>query len=882
MKKLVLLILLIAPFTILKAAGKNDVNSQLVLQAVPLNEPIVIDGHLTEDIWKNGPVITRFVQREPREGGAPTESTEVRIAYDDEAVYIGARMYDSSPDSIISRLGRRDADLSADLFGVFIDPYHDRRSGFYFGLNPAGTYYDGTLYNDDWDDSSWDGVWEGRTSVDSGGWTAEFRIPFSQLRFQKKSEYIWGINFRRDIERKQERDYLVYAPKDGSGFVSRFPELVGLRNISPARHFSILPYFRSKAAYIHPEEGNPFLKQDSYHQAFGGDLKYGIGSNLTLDMTINPDFGQVEVDPAVVNLSDVETFYQEKRPFFIEGSSIFEFGTGGSRSHWGFNWSTPGFFYSRRIGRKPQGSLPDNDYQQVPEGTSILGAAKLTGKVGNNWNVGTVQAVTGREMGEYAVGDQRFKTEVEPPTYYGVFRLQKEIHSGRQGIGFISTGTTRRFKQDRLRVDMNSSAFSGGVDGWTFLDNSRTWVVTGWGGFSRVEGTRERITNVQENSRHYFQRPDAKAFGVDSNATSLSGYAGRILVNKQKGNAIFNSAVGVVSPGFDVNDLGWMWRADVINAHLGGGYKWTDPTAYFRYLQIIGALFQSYDFDGNSTWRGVFLDTYYEFLNYYGVDVMFAYNPKSIDTRLTRGGPLTINQPGWELNLEMNSDRRKTWVYSLGAYGYTRSRFDWNRNVEFTVEWKPKPNLLISLSPGITWNREFAQYVDTFEDHLATSTYNKRYVFARLNQLEINTSIRINWTFTPRLSFQFFGQPLFSRGDYFDFKELARPRSYDFTQYGAENVSLADGEYTIDPDGSGPAAAYAFDNPDFNIKSFRGNAVIRWEYRPGSTFYLVWTQRRYESDDSVRRFNAGRSFKNLWNASADNILMIKWTYWWNL
>ena len=385
-----------------------------VVRAVRTPRPITIDGDLSEYTWRTAPVWDTFVQRDPEEGAPATEKTEVRIAYDDAALYVGARMHDSSPDSIVARLGRRDANCTSDYFVVYLDPYYDRRSGFYFALDAAGTFYDGVLTNDEWDDESWDGVWEGKVQQDSDGWTAEMRIPFSQLRF--KGTNTWGVNFERDIARKHESVYLVFTPKDGSGFVSRFADLRGIEQITPPSRVEALPYVTAKAEYTRSTPGDPFNNGKKYTPGFGADFKVGIGTNLTLDATVNPDFGQVEVDPAVVNLSDVETFFSERRPFFIEGASIFNFGQGGARSYWGFNWSTPDLFYSRRIGRAPQGSVPDADYVDLPPGTRIIGAGKLSGQFGDNWSVGTIQAVTAREYAELSTNGVHSRAEIEPET----------------------------------------------------------------------------------------------------------------------------------------------------------------------------------------------------------------------------------------------------------------------------------------------------------------------------------------------------------------------------------------------------------------------------------------------------------------------------------
>ncbi|HSP05920.1 MAG TPA: DUF5916 domain-containing protein, partial [Acidobacteriota bacterium] len=407
------------------AADTQTATQSLKVPAVHITEKVTLDGKLDEPFWKDETGVSAFVQREPDEGKQPTEKTMVDIVYDDDAIYIGARMYDSVPQLIEARLQRKDVDVASDLFTFYVDPYFDRRTGFYFGINAAGTQYDGTLMNDTWNDNSWDGVWEGKVHIDEKGWTAEMRIPFSQLRFEKKDHYIWGVNFKRLISRKNESDYLVYTPKNGSGFCSRFPSMT-LENISPGKTIQLLPYVTSRGSFVPAEAGDPLHKGSEFSPGAGADLTMGIGSGLTLNATLNPDFGQVEVDPAVVNLSDVETFYPEKRPFFIEGSSIFDFGSGGATNYWGFNWSNPQFFYSRRIGRTPQGSLPDNaDYTSIPDGTTIISAGKLTGKVWDGWSVGTLHALTGSETGSYALDGATFQQQVEPASYYQVSRAQR-------------------------------------------------------------------------------------------------------------------------------------------------------------------------------------------------------------------------------------------------------------------------------------------------------------------------------------------------------------------------------------------------------------------------------------------------------------------------
>jgi uncharacterized protein DUF5916 len=854
----------------------------LTVQALRAQGRITLDGILSEAGWAGAHPVTSFTQREPHEGAAATERTEVRVLYDDDALYVGARLYDNRPDSVMAQLARRDRITSADRFLVFLDCYRDRRTGFFFGINAAGTLYDGTLYNDDWDSDTWDGVWDGKVARDSLGWTAELRIPYSQLRFERQNTHRWGINFKREIARRNERAYLVATPSNGSGFVSRFVDLVGIEQVSPPRRLELLPYATTRAEYLSHEDEDPFNDGSRLGAAMGADLKLGIGSNLTLDATVNPDFGQVEVDPAVVNLSDVETFFEERRPFFVEGANIFNYGEGGANDFWGFNWANPNFLYSRRIGRTPQAELPDDyDYSNVPAGSNIIGAAKLSGKVGS-WSLGALNAVTSREHARFSLGQQRWQQEVEPLTYYGVFRAQKELKGGRHGLGVIGTLTARSFDQPQLRDELSSTAAGFGLDGWTTLGKNGVWVVSGWAGMSRVGGTAERMQSLQESSVHYFQRPDAGYLGVDSAAMSLAGYAARISLNKQKGNWMFNSAVGVVDPYFEVNDLGFQFRGDQINSHLMFGHKWTKPSRMFRSWRLNFAGFRSYNYGGNVTWTGLFLTGLYELRNFSTGRWFVAYNPKTLSDRRTRGGPLMVNPPGVEWEFSLDSDPNRRWIYGGGFHGNQYQR-GWEQSwtAWASLEWKPGARVSLRMEPQVERSRTSAQYVDTFDDGLASNTFGHRYVFADLDQTTVSASLRLNWIFTPRLSLEVYAQPLLSSGRYTGFKELARPRSYAFDPYPDPAPTDDPDRIVVDPDGAaGPATGQEIDDPNFSLASLRGNAVLRWEYSPGSTLFLVWTQNRSDTE-SIGTFRTGRALDRLFGASGDNIFLVKVSYWWN-
>ena len=860
-----------------KAAVTKPLPEKTV-SAFRLTETIRVDGVLSEVAWqKEG--ISDFTQSNPTDGAAPTEKTIVWVAFDDKALYVAARLLDSQPDKIISRLVRRDDSFESDWFLFAVDPYFDRRSGFQFMINPAGSIYDSTLYNDQWEDGTWDGVWEGVAKIDQQGWTAEIRIPFDQLRFKKSDRYLWGVNFQRMVKRKNEQVGLIWVPKEENAYVSRFARLEGIENIKPGRHIEVLPYAVGRETLSPAEPGNPFQTGQRFFANGGLDLKVGLKSNLTLDATVNPDFGQVEVDPAVINLSAFETRYTEKRPFFIEGVGIFNFGQGGSTSYWGFDWGNPSFFYSRRIGRSPQGGVDTDGYVDYPESTTILAAAKITGKIGNDWNIGFLNALTSPEYAAIDLDGSRSRQAVEPLADYGVLRVQKEFNEGRQGLGFMATSVVRDLDEDGLSDVLNKNAFSLAMDGWTFLNKNKSWVFSGWMGGTLVQGSAEAISRLQRSPLHYFQRPDANHITLDDTRKSLSGLAGRFTLNKQKGNWLFNAALGFVTPGFDSTDLGFQYRGDLINAHLAGGYQVLQPGKLFRYWMLIGAAQRSSNFGGDNIGTGYYLIGEGQFLNYWVASVTLGYYPDCYNDVDTRGGPQMLQPRFGFVNFYSYSDNRKKIGFELNG-GMDTSPSGWHDyTVNPIVSWKPRSNIKLSIGPSYTYSHYLAQWVTWQEDALMTATYGSRYVLAGLDQQRLSAEIRLNWIFTPRLSLQLYLQPFIAVGDYFDFKELARPRTFDFNVYGQglSSIAFQDGAYTVDPDGSGLAAPFSFGDPDFNFKSLRGTAVLRWEFRPGSVLYLVWTQNRSDFENTGV-FDFSRNFRDMWRAQGDNIFLLKFSY----
>ncbi len=856
--------------------------NQKIVQAYRTDEPIVLDGRLDEKVWKNAPA-TGFTQNDPKDGDPSSEKTDVWVAYDDKSLYVAAFCHDSNPKGIIGLLGRRDTQIDSDWFMFAVDPYYDKRTGYLFAVNPSGSIMDEALSNDVNDDASWDGVWEWKAAVNGDGWVAEIRIPFNQIRFPKQSEYVWGVNFTRIIKRKNEKDSFAWVPKSESAYVSKFARLIGVQNINPGTHVEIMPYVTGLGQFRPAEPGNPFQTGSKGKANAGFDLKVGLKSNLTLDATVNPDFGQVEVDPAVVNLSAYETYYEEKRPFFIEGASIFNgFGRGGVYMDANINWPQPRFFYSRRIGRAPEGYVSQDGYVDFPDRTTILGAAKLTGQLGD-WNVGFMNALTGREYAAIDSFGLRSREEVEPFSYYGVFRAQKDINKGQQGIGILATGIMRDLQTDSLAGILNKNAFSLAVDGWTFLDKKRDWVVGGWFGGTRVEGSVEDIQRLQTSSMHYFQRPDSETIRYDPLATSLSGWGGRFNLAKQNGDWLFLLSAGALSPGFNPNDMGYQSsRSDVVNISVLPARSWTKPGKVFQ--NVVAALggFVNYDFDGNRTGGGALGLFQGQFSNFWQFNTTLIVMPDSLSTRLTRGGPLAISAGGWEAQLQLSTDsRRPIVIESQGSVSHTREDDAWSAQV--ALRWKALSNVNLSIGPQYMYEANQTQWVGRFADPLMTATYGSRFVFGHIKQQVVAAEIRLNWTFTPALTLQAYLQPFIGVGHYNAFKELARPREYAYNTYGqgASTVDYTDGVYTVDPDGAGPAAPFSFGNPDFNMKSLRGTVVLRWEYRPGSLLYLVWTQNRADYSNAGD-FQFRRDMANLLTAPGDNIFMLKFSYRWGL
>jgi hypothetical protein len=815
-----------------------------------------IDGRLEEPAWRSADFAGNFRQYEPNEGEPATERTEVRVLYDDSSLYVGVRLYDSEPRKIVTRLSRRDDEPDADRFTFYLDALHDGLTGAAFEVSAAGTQRDAIISNDTNRDGSWDGVWESAVAIDDEGWSAEIRIPLSQLRFLKSDHQTWGFNAERFIYRKNERDWFELVPKKENGLASRMAVLTDINGIEPSSALEIVPYAVFRSEFIKPPvQGNPFNDGSRYFGATGFDLKYALRSNMILNATVNPDFGQVEIDPAVVNLSAFETFFPEKRPFFIEGAQIFSnFGYLGANNRYGFNRSDPILIHTRRIGRSPQG-VASGDFVDTPSSTTILGAAKLTGKTTRQWSFGILEAVTGREYARTETAGRRSRSEVEPVTNYFAGRLLKEIGGGRSGIGTLFTSVNRQFRDASLKDALPGRANVAGVDGYHFLDSKKDWVVNGKLVFSDVAGTTTAIERLQLQPQRYFQRTETPQVTFDPSRTSLRGWNGDLNLNRNQGAWNLNTALWAASPGFESGDLGFHFNGDAWGNHVAFTWKQIRPDRFTRDRNVTVAKFYVWNFGNARLSDGAMSFANLTFLNYWNMGGNIGSFRKVQDDRLTRGGPPALELPSGFTNFYLNSDSRKKIVLHFnGGRGWSDSGGG-SGDGGFSVQWKPSSRVNLSTGPSYSHNVTIAQYVTTIGDPTAAATHGKRYVFARLRQKQLSLETRLNMLFTPKASLQVFMQPLAVVGHYLDFKSLAAPKTFDFHPY--PNVPI---------------------NPDFNFKSLRVNAIFRWEWRLGSTLYIAWTQQRQDLSNPGE-FQLGRDLGRIFTGPADNVFLFKISRW---
>ena len=871
---------------VLAVAATRPLAAQPSLRAQWITAPITLDGKLDEPVWRTGTSATAFVQRTPQNGSPASQKSEVRIAYDANALYVGVRNFDTAPDSIAQQLGRRDAeDLYADWFYVGFDSYGDKRTAFTFGVNPRGVLTDGYVTNDNLEDFdiTWDAVWNVAARIDSAGWTAEFRIPLSQLRYDvvngRGAVRPWGINFTRTIARHGEDAYWAPTPADAPGFVSRFGTLTGLDSLRPPSRTEIIPYVRTQLESQPLSARNRFVPGQKLAGAIGGDARFKLPQSLTLTATVNPDFGQVEADPAVVNLTAFEVFFPERRPFFLENADGFAFGQTRTLN----DNDPPRFFYSRRVGRAPQ-RRPTGDSLQatrITTQTPILGALKLSGTTPSGWQVGVLNAVTAHEHADVQLTNGRLLREpVEPRANYHVSRLRRLLRGGNTGVGGFFADTRRDLSDTVLVTRLPRSATVGGLD-WEHAWNNRTYAVSGVFSGSHVAGNEVVMRRLQTANYRSFQRPDADHLEFDPTRTSLTGHFLALSFAKLAGQRVLGSVTyEETSPGFESNDLGFQTRSDVRS--LSSALRFRNPFQNSWSREWGAAVFQtaSLNFAGDrvETRTSVLANT--TLLNFWELSYRLSYSPETLNDRLLRGGPFALRPTETLHSIELSTDGRKPIIFNVEALRTTdRSGRDVH-SVELEIDWRPLPQARIRVGPSYQGGITTGQYVQSVTDATATATFGRRYVFADVRQREARLDTRVDWTFSPWLSLQLFLQPFASAGEFSRFKEFTTPRAFAFAEYGRERGVATQGAngLTVDPDGRGPATAFLIPRQDFTVRALRGNAVLRWEYQPGSSLFFVWSQQRQVELDAVN-FGVANQVGRAFADPGRHVFLIKYSRW---
>jgi hypothetical protein len=814
-----------------------------ITSAVRAEPAPAIDGRDTDPVWSAAHVIEGFRQFDPVEDADPSFRTTARVAYDERNLYVLVRAYDPHPDSIMALLSRRDERTQSDYIRVIIDSYHDRRTGYQFMVNPVGVQRDVYLFNDSEEDITWNAVWDAKTSIDSLGWTAEFRIPLSQLRFGSRDEHTFGVGIHREVARLNERSSWPLWRRTQFGIASQLGEVRGIRGIGANRRLEVMPY--SVQSNETRQRGTVYGR--TQRSTLGADLKVGLSSNLTLDATINPDFGQVEADPAVLNLSAFEQFFEERRPFFLEGTGILSYGIDCSDGR------CTGPFYSRRIGRPPQTGFLSGDARAVPTASTILGAAKLTGRLPSGTSIGIMNAVTARED----VGDT---LTVEPRSNYFVARVQQDLRRGRSGFGAIFTAVNRNL--DAQTADyLRREAYTAGVDFRHRFGAGDNLQLSGHLLGSLVRGSEDAIARTQLSGVHLYQRPDDDA-EYDPTRTSLSGVSSGLGLQKSGGGVTrFWTGVWYKSPGLEINDVGYMQSVNSMGQSNWLAFVFQQPRAFYRRLQVNFNQWNNWYTDGTSTGSGGNVNLNSQLKNMWFVYMGLGAETAARCGACLRGGPSLWEQPGMFGWMGFTGDARHAIVpgfnldWGRGDNGRSH-RYNAGPNVQLRVASR------FSSSVGLNYSRNVQdrQWLGNFGEIGSDTTH---YTVARLDQKTVSLTTRLNWTASPTLSVQVYAQPFATGGDYSGWRRVVSPlaRSYDaqyapFTQQG-------------DPGG-------------FNFKQFRSNTVVRWEYRPGSTLFFVWQQGRTQDGLDAGSFDFGRDYRNLFSAHPENTFLVKASYWFSL
>ena len=848
-------VLVALPLTEPRAQGTPPgTTDKLAATAVRAQQAPDIDGSDADPVWQAAPRYSQFRQFEPKVDVDPSFRTEFRAAYDDRNLYVFVRMFDPHPDSIMRALSRRDVRGPSDQIKLLIDSYNDQRSGFEFAVNPDGVKRDFVMSNDGNEDGSWNGIWDVATTVDREGWTAEFRIPLSQLRYSKGVR-AFGFGVWRDIERYRERTAWPLWNPTKTGLSSQLGRLEGLEGLSAERRIEATPYAVTKNVQK-TLPTSPYNREQE--MSLGGDLKIGITPNITLDATVNPDFGQVEADPSVVNLTAFETFFSERRPFFVEGSNQYRFAL---NCYIVVDCNTnEGLFYSRRIGRSPALRSSYGD-ATTPTSTTIAAATKLTGRTKSGLSFGILDAITPEVAGTPAgIGLER--RTVEPMTNFAVMSAQQDLRGGDAGISLIGTAVNRVL-DGWTESFMHRDAYAGGA---TFRNRfgGRNYEVAGQLAMSHVTGTSAAILRTQQNSVHYYQQPGDE-LTVDNTRKSLSGYAAQMKVGKYSGGITrFESSIVRQSPGFDVNDLGYLRRADLTDWSTWGALSWREATKWYRWAQVNGNHWETWNTSGTR------LQNALNFNGHLGLPINWDVHlggtidrlTESYCDRCTRGGPALRQSRGFFPWGGVNTDSRKR---ISGGMWFNYSNYDGGKSSGLSldpyVNFRLSPQFQLNVGFGASTDKNNTQWFDNIVDGGGVT----HYTFAHLDQRTRYASVRMNYTATKDLTLEMYAQPFIATGVYTDLRELSgTPDADDYDARFQPYTGL-----TLNST-----------NDRFKVANLITNSVVRWEYRPGSTLFVVWQHGRSGPDpDQPFRQSWHRDYRELFDVHPENTFLVKVAYW---
>lgn len=858
-------------FNISKGFGQNTVvynlsKDSLVNQAAslekiysasPVNNRPRVDGMLDDICWKTAVWDSSFIQQQPSPADKPSQKTEIALLYDEANLYVGIKCHESEPGNIRSILSRRD-EYSGDAVGIALDSYGDNRTAFEFDVTVAGQKVDFMHMGAQETDLNWDAIWDAKTSVNDSVWTAEIRIPFSQLRFAKADEQVWGLHVWRYIDRLSEEDHWKLVPVDAPASVYLFGDVNGIKGINSKRKVELLPYGNLKYS------PNTELKKE-WNEGAGLDGKVGLSSDFTVDFTINPDFGQVEADPSVLTLKSYEIFYDEKRPFFLEGSNVFNFGS-----------EEDLLFYSRRIGHAPsyEPDLNDGETLSIPDNTSIISALKLTGKTKKGLSVGFLHSMTAKEDATvYGEDGTKTRQDAEPFTNYLVGRLKQDFNKGNTVLGGMVTSVNRNINESQLDF-LPKSALTGGMD---FVHNwkKRKYYVAGKGFFSDVKGSEEAISNLQLASTHYFQRPDATHLEYDDTKTNLSGHGGEIEGGKRSGKFRATGSFSWRSPGVDLNDVGYMYQADYLQEQSTFYYMINKPHGIMRNYWLRLTQMASWSYGGELTKEEVTGHGYLRFTNLWRVHLNLERDYNLFDTRELRGGPILYKDPTWDGEVFMQTNSAKDLLVGAGTR-FIRGDDKISARDQYTLYLR----LLLGENLSITSNTVYLKNVDyhQYAGRVTLVDGNRGYIVGQIDQKVLRSTLRIEYFVTPEFSIQYYASPYASTGKYQDFRRVNVGDSKKLSErYINLEGQLENRIYTFaEGDDS-----YRIYNPNFIFKEFNSNLVARWEFRPGSTVYLVWNRTisdyQYDYDSSITNV-----FGNILGSESQNVFMVKFSYWFTL